>query len=151
MRQRIYGTVMALALAGAALVAGAPPATAAASGLQLGKVYYDPPGSDTTANSQLDAEWIVVKNVTSTTKCLTGWTVRDAANHVYTFGSFCLGAYRPVYLHTGKGTNTSGNRYWNQGWYIWNNTGDTAYLRNGSGTLMDSCHYAGGAPGYFAC
>jgi hypothetical protein len=150
MRQRIYGTLTALALAAATLVAGAPPA-AAASGLQLGKVNYDPPGKDVADDAQLRAEWLVVKNVTSTTKCLTGWTVRDAANHVYTFGSFCLAGYKAVYLHTGKGTNTSSNRYWGLGWYVWNNTGDSAYLRNSSGTLMDTCKYPGGSPGYYAC
>jgi hypothetical protein len=147
---RLLGTMAALALAAATLVSGAAPAEAASS-VRFGKVYYDPPGSDTRTNSQLNAEWIVVKNVATTTKCITGWTVKDVAGHKYTFGSLCLGAGKAVYLHTGTGTNTSGNRYWNQSWYIWNNTGDTAYLRNSAGTLVDTCKYPGGSPGYYAC
>jgi hypothetical protein len=44
-----------------------------------------------------------------------------------------------VYIHTGKGTNSGTHRYWGRSWYVWNNTGDTAYLRNPSGTLIDRC------------
>ena len=81
----------------------------------------------------------------TTARSLNGWTVRDAANHVYTFGTFSLGAGKSVVLRTGKGTNTSTTRYWGLGWHVWNNTGDTAYLRNAAGTAMDTA--AGPRPG----
>lgn len=48
------------------------------------------------------------------------------------------------YLHTGKGTNSPTHRYRGSGAYIWNNTGDTAYLCNSSGTLIDSCPWGSG-------
>ena len=99
---------------------------------------------------QPHAEYVVTTNVTSTTKCLTGWTVRDAAGHVYKFGTFCLGGYKTVTLHTGRGTNTAAHRYWGSGNYIWNNTGDRAYLRNAAGTQMDYCAWGSGA-GYINC
>lgn len=41
----------------------------------------------------------------------------------------------------GRGTNDSNERFWGQSWYIWNNTGDTAYLRTPGGTLYDSCSW----------
>ncbi|MGC4804198.1 lamin tail domain-containing protein [Micromonospora sp. DT233] len=72
---------------------------------------------------------------------LKSWTVRDKARHVYTFGDFRLAAGKSVYLHTGKGTNTSTDRYWGSGAYIWNNDGDTAYLRNSAGTQIDTCSW----------
>jgi hypothetical protein len=150
MTHRLPAVLTALALATGALVAAAPPA-AAASSLRFGKIYYDSPGSDTRTNTSLDAEWAIIKNVATTTKCLTGYTVRDTSAHVYTFGTFCLGGGKSVYLHTGKGTNTASHRYWGSGAYIWNNTGDTAYLKTSGGTLLDSCHWAGGAPGYVYC
>jgi hypothetical protein len=33
---------------------------------------------------------------------------------------------------------------------VWNNTGDTAYVRNPSGTLIDSCSW-GGSGSYTYC
>lgn len=138
-----------LALSAGTVVVGAPPAHAA-SALQFGKIYYNSPGSDTRTNTSLNAEYVVIKNTSSTTKCLTGWTVRDAAGHVYKFGTFCLGGYKSVTLHTGKGTNTAAHRYWGSGNYIWNNTGDKAYLRNGAGTQMDYCAWGSGV-GYLTC
>ena len=140
---------LTLACSAVALVAAAPPAHAA-SPLQFGKIYYNSPGSDTRTNTSLNAEYVVIKNTSSLTKCLTGWTVRDAAGHVYKFGTFCLAGYKTVTLHTGKGTNTAAHRYWGSGSYIWNNTGDKAYLRNSAGTQMDYCSWGSGA-GYLTC
>ena len=42
-------------------------------------------------------------------------------------------------MRTGKGTASSYNRYYNFTWYVWNNGGDTAYLKNASGTLVHKC------------
>ena len=41
------------------------------------------------------------------------------------------------------GTDRS-NLYWDRGWYVWNNDGDKAVLKNASGTVVDTCRYAGG-------
>ena len=49
---------------------------------------------------------MTIKNTSSTTRSLTGYTVRDKANHVYKVGTFSLGGGRFVRIHTGKGTNT---------------------------------------------
>ena len=46
-----------------------------------------------------------------------------------------------VTLRTGTGTNSPGVRYWNKTWYVWNNNGDTAGLRNAAGTFIHSCWY----------
>jgi hypothetical protein len=63
---------------------------------------------------------------------LTGWTLRDRAGHVYRFRYIRLGPGHSVTVHTGKGDNRSGQRYWGQGYYVWNNDGDRATLRSGS-------------------
>lgn len=144
---RLTTLCAAVAVSGVVLVAA--PAEAA-SPLQFGKINYNAPGSDTSSNTSVNGEYVVIKNVTSTTKCLTNWTVRDVAGHVYRFGTFCLGGYKSVALHTGKGTNSATKRYWGRAWHVWNNTGDTAYLRNGSGTAMDTCKWGSG-PGYVSC
>jgi hypothetical protein len=43
-----------------------------------------------------------------------------------------------------NGINNATNLYWGSGQAIWNNTGDTATLRNSGGQIVDTCSYAGG-------
>ncbi len=142
--------LLAAGVAVASLVSLATPAEAA-SPVQIYKVYYDSPGSDTGSNTSLNAEYVVLKNISTRTVALTGWTLRDAQGHVYRFGTFYLGAGKYVFVHTGKGTNTATHRYWGLSWYVWNNTGDKAYLRNPAGTLMDSCAWYSVGSGYKYC
>ena len=128
----------ALAL-GAALAVGSP-AEAATPALRFHGAQYDSPGSDTRSAASLDNEWVSLVNTGSKSVNLNHYTIRDAANHVYTFGNVSIaGRGGRLWLHTGKGTNTTANRYWGSGNYIWNNTGDTAYLRNSAGKAVDSC------------
>ncbi|GAA4416906.1 lamin tail domain-containing protein [Actinokineospora soli] len=137
----------ALAVAAMSAVLGFAGATAAeaAGGVVIYRAYYDSPGSDTGTNASLNAEYIILKNTSTTTKTITGWTLRDRAGHIYKFPTTTIGASRLLYIRTGKGTNVAGTRYWNRTWYVWNNTGDTAYLRNTAGTLIHSCGWGSGA------
>lgn len=133
----------------ALLLIGASPALAGP--IQFGKIQYDPPGVDTRTNAQLNAEYVTLRNTGTRRVNLYGWTVRDVAGHVYRFGGTLY--LRPGYtvrIHTGKGTNTATHRYWRRSWYVWNNTGDTARLRNRAGTLMDRCRWGDGI-GYTYC
>jgi hypothetical protein len=41
----------------------------------------------------------------------------------------------------GSGSDTRRNLDWGQGYYVWNNDGDTATLRNSRGTTVDRCSY----------
>lgn len=69
------------------------------------------------------------------------WTLRDIANHVFTFPTFSLAPNATVRVWTKSGTNTSTDLYWGSGAAIWNNTGDTAYLRDSVGTPVDTYTY----------
>jgi hypothetical protein len=120
-------------------------------GARITAIYFDAPGPDTRTNSSLDAEWVRIANTTGSRKVLTGWTLRDSASHVFTFPSFALGAGAAVKVHTGSGTDTAGNLYWRQGNYIWNNSGDTAILRNASGSVLDRCSYTSSADPEASC
>jgi hypothetical protein len=136
----------------AALTAmAAEPASAASSTVKLYKVVYDPSGKDTHANSQIDREYVVLKNGGKTTVKLAGWTVRDTKKHVYTFPSFSIKPGKYVYIHTGRGTNTGTNVYQNRGWYVWNNTADKVSLRTSAGTTVDTCQWKRGSPGHVTC
>ncbi len=115
------------------------------------KVQYDSPGSDTGSNSSLNAEYVVLKNTTRSNRVLTGWTLRDKTGYTYRFPTFTLKAGATVTIRTGKGTATATNRYYNRAWYVWNNTGDTAYLRTASGSLADTCAWTSKGAGYRFC
>lgn len=113
-------------------------------GVRITKIAFDSPGADSpVTNAKLNAEWIRVTNHFHTARRLTGWKIRDASGHVYKFGEFKLGAGSSVRVHTGKGANTRADRYWRLDHYVWNNSGDTAVLKNAGGTVIDRCTYNG--------
>ena len=147
-------TAVAL-LAGAATAAltllPSTPAFATGHRIQINEIYYNSPGTDTGSNSSLNAEWVRLYNTSSSRISLTNWTLRDTAGHVFKFATYTLGAHSYVKIHTGHGSKTQTDRYWNTNWYIWNNTGDTAMLRDSRGGTVDSCHYTGKSVGYASC
>lgn len=138
--------VIAAASVGAVLLVATPVAVQqvdAASCIKIYEIYYDSPGTDDGSNKSRNGEWIRLYNPCAYGKSLSGWTIKDAVGHKYTFGSYTLKAYGYVKVHTGNGTNSSTDRYWGSGFYIWNNDADTAKLRNASGTLIRTCSYSG--------
>lgn len=144
---RVFSVVASAVVAAAVAVLLLPTASAAAAPtVQFSRAYYDSPGTDTRSNASLNAEYVALRNTSRTTVNLSQWTVRDKASHVFTFTTaFSLKPGATVYLHTGSGTNTTVHRYWGSKAYIWNNTGDAAYLRNAKGVQIDSCSWGRGA------
>jgi Lamin Tail Domain len=106
------------------------------------EIFYNSPGPDRGSNASLNAEWVQLHNNSGHPVTLTHWTLRDRAGHVYTFGTYRLKAHGFVKVHTGKGSNTQANRYWRHSWYIWNNDGDGATLKNAGGTVISRCSYS---------
>jgi hypothetical protein len=131
--------VTAISATTAALIVA--PAAQASGSVHIAKIYYNSPGADHRSNASLNAEWVTITNSTSTGRSLKGWTLTDASSHKYTFHTFTLGAGKTVKVHTGSGSDTSKNKFQDRGWYVWNNTKDTATLRKASGTKVDSCSY----------
>ena len=109
---------------------------AAKPALKFTKIQYDAPGADTRANSQLNKEYLVLKNTGRKAVRLKNWTLHDAQNHRYRFPAFTLKPGKSVTVHTGKGRNTAAHLYMNRGWYVWNNDKDTATLRDAQGTKI---------------
>ena len=128
----------AVALIGTLAVSG--PASAATPSLRFHGAQYDSPGKDTRSTKSLNAEWISLVNSGSKAVNLKGYTIRDASNHIFTFGSTTIAANGGrVWVHTGKATNSGKNVYWGSGNYVWNNTGDTAVLRTPAKKQHDKC------------
>ncbi|MGZ6079635.1 MAG: lamin tail domain-containing protein, partial [Myxococcaceae bacterium] len=78
---------------------------------------------------------------------ITGWRIISAPstdNQYYVFPSTAIPAGKTLVLYTGSGTNGAGKRYWGASGPRWDNGGDKAILKNGAGTTMDVCQYAGG-------
>ncbi|WP_318272417.1 lamin tail domain-containing protein [Microbispora triticiradicis] len=138
----------------------AVPAQAATPAVQITKIYYNSPGSpDNGSNSSLNGEYVQIRNTTRKAVSLEGWTMRDKtkqAGHVYTFGAVTLKAGKTIILRTGRGKDTSTTLYWGRSGggtfaYIWNQDKDTAYLRNPSGKLIDSCSYNNSRAAFVNC
>ena len=153
--RRALATALLVLLPASAALAGETRETtssntiAATSVMQFGAWVGDPSGEDHFGdNKQINRETIVVKNTGTTRVTLAGWTVKDKHGFTFVFPSgYTLAAGQSTTIHTGKGTNTWNHLYWKQGSYVWNNTGDTAYLRSPGGTLKDSCVWDGSGSG----
>jgi hypothetical protein len=141
--------VLAMVLLGAVLLA-VPPAQAAAR-IQISEIYYNSPGPDTGSNSSLNHEWVRLHNTSGSWITMTGWTLRDAQRHVFTFGTYRIKPHGYVTIHTGQGSGNQTDRYWNKRWYVWNNTGDKATLEDARGRVLDTCSYRGTSAGYLFC
>jgi len=115
-----------------------------AAPIRIAKVSYDGAGSDSGTNPSLNREWVAIKNTGSRAWQLRGWTLRDPAGHVFHFPRFKLRPGSNVKVHTGSGDRSPHHLYWGQGWYVWNNTGDRAVLRNRNGRLIDRCSWNDG-------
>jgi hypothetical protein len=142
-RSAVMSVVVIAAVLGgsgtAAVAAGKPT-------LRFTKIQYDAPGADTRANSQLNKEFVVIKNTGGKAVQFKNWTLRDAQRHVYRFPAFSLKPGKSVAVHTGRGKNTAKHLYMNRGWYIWNNDKDTATLRNAQGVKALSRSWGKSAP-----
>lgn len=130
----------------ASLLAAVSPFVAAQPALAAGpvkftKIHYKQTGTN------LDTEYVVIKNTSGSTVQLKGWHVISSPktdNQSYTFPKTSVAPGATLTLYTGSGTNSTGKRYWNHGTPVWNDSGDTAVLRNAAGTTIDTCTYAGG-------
>ena len=126
-----------------ALALMATPAHAAGD-VQLLKAQYDSPGKDDRSNTSLNAEFIVLKNSGTSSVSLEGWTLHDVTGYRYDFLDIRIGAGQKLRVHTGRGTDTGHDVYWNRGAYVWNNTGDKATLVKPSGAVKDTCKWGDG-------
>jgi phosphatidylserine/phosphatidylglycerophosphate/cardiolipin synthase-like enzyme len=117
------------------LVLGSGGSGPAPADVRITYIEYNPPGDD------LEGEYVRIQNLGGSAADMTGWTLRDEANHVFTFPPFSLEPSASVQVWVKAGTNDAGNLYWGAGSAIWNNTGDCAYLRDGDGEVTTSYCY----------
>jgi hypothetical protein len=141
-------------IAGGSTTTPPPTSGPAVGSVQFTKIQYDAPGTDSGSNGSLNTEWARLTNTTKSTVNLKGWTVRDQQKIIYTFPSYSLTAGASVILRSGKGTNSGSQRYWGRAGkvgYVWNNAGETAYLKSPAGVNIDTCKWTTVSPGYSNC
>ncbi|MDP9480367.1 MAG: lamin tail domain-containing protein, partial [Actinomycetota bacterium] len=104
---KAYGAALALfvAILVASLFAGA---ALAATAVSIPVAHYDAYGNDNYA-ANLNDEYVVFKNNTTSGIVMTGWKVQDKGSlHTYYFPrGYVLGSGKSVVLHTGQGSNTA--------------------------------------------
>jgi micrococcal nuclease len=109
------------------------------SGVRIAEIVADAPGND---NDNLDGEYVVLVNEGADAVDLSGWTLTDEAGHRYRFPSgTTLASGQSLRVVTGSGTDGEGRLYWGRGGAVWNNGGDTATLRDGSGRVVAERSY----------
>jgi hypothetical protein len=112
-------------------------------------VHYDPSGKDTRSN--LDQELVKIRNTGARPVILTRWTLRDGDGHAYRFPTTRLRAGATVVVHTGRGTDRPGHRYWGRTRHVWDNHAERARLRDRYGRLVSACSWSTSAAGATTC
>lgn len=99
----------------------------------IAAVHPDAAGND---HQNPNGEYVVLENAGSTPVDLTGWTVADAAGHVYRFAGGTLAPGERITLYTGQGTDSATERYWGRSRAVWNNGGDAVVVRDDWGRTV---------------
>jgi micrococcal nuclease len=120
-----------------------PDACGAATGsaVVIAHIEYDAPGDD---SLNLNAEWIDIRNGGADAAHLTGWMVKDeSASHRFAFpAGFVLDPDATVRIRTGCGEDIDLELHWcNEASAIWNNSGDTGFLLDPNGNIVDTLRY----------
>jgi len=98
--------------------------------VQITGIYYDgfwPREAD---------EFVDIHNFGRMAQDMTSWTLTDEAESEFTFPSVSLNRNENVRVYT-----DTGDYQFDYNWPIWNNDGDTAFLRAETGALVDSYNY----------
>jgi len=104
--------------------------------VEIVHVEHDPEGSD------LEGEYVLLRNTTEVSQDLTAWTIEDSDGHVFRFESFVLEPAASVKVWTGAGEDTGTDVYWGYGRGLWDNDGDTATLKDYRGQVVDTFNYS---------
>lgn len=96
---------------------------------------------DGTKGSAEPDEYVEIRNDGGSPVQLQGWTLRDEANHVFTFPPFQMQPGQVCRVYTNEVHPESCGFSYGSNSAIWNNSGDCADLRDSSGTLADRYCY----------
>lgn len=103
-------------------------------------IEADAPGRD---NENLNGESIVFRSNESASVDLAGWTIKDESSvHRFTFGAGSqIGPGESVVVFTGCGQDQPGEFFWCEETPVWDNAGDTGFLLDSYGAIVDRYGY----------
>jgi len=109
------------------------------TGVKIAHIQANAPGNDA---ENPNGEWVEIVNEGSEAVNLGGYSLKDAATHIYTFPAFTLQPGATVRLYSGQGQDDASSLYWGFAEEaVWNNGGDSAFLRDSEGNLVDDYSY----------
>jgi phosphatidylserine/phosphatidylglycerophosphate/cardiolipin synthase-like enzyme len=103
--------------------------------IRITYIYYDGAGS------QEPDEYVRIQNYDSRSIQMDSWTLRDEANHVFTFPNYLMEPGQVCRIYTNEDHPEWCGFNYGSGSAIWNNGGDCAELRNSTGTTIDTYCY----------
>lgn len=98
-------------------------------------IYYDGQGS------QEPDEYVEIRNDDTHSIQLQNWTLEDASAHIFTFPNFVMIPGQVCRVYTNENHPEWCGFNFESLSAIWNNTGDTASLRNNNNDLIDTYSY----------
>lgn len=111
-----------------------PPGTA--GNIVITNIFYDG-----IQGSQEPDEYVEIRNDDTKAIQLQGWTLRDVANHIYTFPNHVMQPGQVCRIYTNESHPEWCSFNYGNGSAIWNNGGDCAYLRDSTDTEIDTYCY----------
>ena len=117
---------------GATPVSAPSPATGDA---RVTFIQSNPPGDEG------HEEYVEITNFDVQALDVTGWTLKDSSGYTYTFPTYTLPLGALVTVHACDGADSATTLYTHKCSAIWNNGGDTAYLYDAQGALINTFVY----------
>jgi beta-lactamase superfamily II metal-dependent hydrolase len=112
----------------------AAPQIGNASWVSVSATQFDAPGDD---RQNLNGEWVRLTNRGEGFVLLAAWTLSDmTGSRPYVFPEFVLTPESSVTVYSGRGTMNETALFMGLDEPVWGNTGDTAILKDGSGTII---------------
>jgi micrococcal nuclease len=102
------------------------------------RINYDAEGDD---SKNMNDEYIIFFNNSGEDIDIEGWTVKDSGTNIYEFKKYIFKAGSEIFLFTGSGNDSENKFYWNSKMPVWNNSGDSLYLRDSIGLLVEMMSY----------
>jgi competence protein ComEC len=106
-----------------------------ATSVKISAVQFNSPGDD---RQNLNGEWVQVNNTGEGPVLINGWTLTDrTGSDPYTFPAVVLMPGEKVTVYTGNGMMNETSLFMGRTEPLWGNSGDTVFLRDGNGQLID--------------
>ena len=85
---------------------------------------------------KFEEQTVLFRNICEYDCSFDDWEIKDEGRKKFVFEDFVLRAGEEITVEVGEGINSDGILFWTNQDYVWTNTGDTLFLRDGEGMLV---------------